>query len=112
MPTYNTDPPTSGAHAPGNHPSGVVAAPISRPVQVAMLENGEVLIQHDDVPEFQRRAFASLVSTGNQVTVAPNPDLPSPIVATAWEHMLQCQRVDVDALREFITMHAAKREAH
>ena len=34
--------------------------------------------------------------------VAPNPDLPDPVVASAWVHLRSCQRVDVAALRTFI----------
>jgi hypothetical protein len=44
-PAYLTDPPTSGPHRLGLPFRGVVASPIPRASQVAMLESGFVIIQ-------------------------------------------------------------------
>lgn len=111
-PTFNTDPPTSGPHAPGQHPTGVLTAPMTKPVQVALLEGGEVIIQYRGLSASAQAALEALAAPGNRVTVAPNDALPAPIVATAWLHMQRCDRVDVDALRGFITSHAGKTDAH
>jgi hypothetical protein len=40
------------------------------------------------------------------VTVAPNPDLPARVVATAWTYKQRCSAVDVGALQTFIRDHA------
>lgn len=110
-PPYSTNPPTSGAHAPGVHPTGVVASEIPKPVQVALLEEGQVLLQYGSINGQQRRSLERLADEGN-VTVAPNDSLRSPIVATAWLHMMRCVRADQTALQEFIDAHAGKTEGH
>lgn len=103
-PEYLSDPPTSGPHQPGPARSGVLDEPLSRPVQVGQLEAGAVLLQHDDqLPDDQLTALEALA--GDRVIVAPNPDLPAPVVATAWTVKLQCQAVDVAALTEFVADH-------
>ena len=43
--------------------------------------------------------------SGGGVVVAPNPDLPAPIVATAWLHSLRCADPDAEALAGFIEAH-------
>ena len=50
-PAYATDPPTSGPHRLGPRPTGIVDTPIERPVQVTMLEAGDVLIQYRDAAD-------------------------------------------------------------
>ena len=98
---YSSDPPTSGPHQPGPAVSGVVEDPITRPVQVGILERGDVLIQFSpDLAEDDRTELARL--GGDRVVVAPNPDLPSPVVATAWVYKRSCTSVDVDPLKDFI----------
>lgn len=105
-PRYLTDPPTSGAHALVSLPSGALDAPVPKPVQVAILEAGGVLVQYrglapDDVGRL--RALA-----GGDVRVAPAERLPAPVVATAWTYKLTCSAVDLAALRRFIAAHAGK----
>lgn len=104
---YDTDPPTSGPHKPGATISDVVTGPLSRPVQVGVLERGDILLQHtSELPQDQRSRLEALAGSG--VVVAPNPDLPSPVVATAWTYKLRCTSVDVTALRRFIDQRAGK----
>ena len=98
---YTSDPPTSGPHQPSPPITGVVADPIPRPVQVGILERGDVLLQHD--PDLPRADLARLEElAGDGVVVAPNPDLPEPIVATAWLYKRTCDEVDTQALQEMI----------
>ena len=98
---YTSDPPTSGPHQAGPPVEGVVADPISRPVQVGILERGDVLLQHQpDLDAGSVRALESLAGPG--VVVAPNPGLDDPIVATAWLFKRTCTTLDADALRQFI----------
>lgn len=104
---YTSDPPTSGPHQPSPPMEGVVAEPITRPIQVGILERGDVLIQHDpDLDEADVDALQALA--GGDVVVAPNPDLPEAVVATAWTYKRTCSQVDVEALEQF----AAERAGH
>ena len=111
-PDYTTNPPTSGAHAPGGHPTGVLASEIPKPVQVALLEEGHVLLQYGELSASQRQIVERMASSRDDVTVAPNKELPSPIVATAWLHTMRCERADQTALEAFIDAHAGKHEGH
>jgi hypothetical protein len=101
---YTSDPPTSGPHQPSPALRGVVDEPISRPVQVGILERGDVLLQHD--PQLGGEALAALQALGGErVVVAPNPDLPDPVVATAWLFKRTCRAVDPSDLQDFVNEH-------
>ncbi len=107
---YTTDPPTSGPHASAA-PTGAVDQPLPRPVQVAVLERGDVLVQYD--PTLPAGDVAFLVDLGgDQVVVAPNDGLPAPVVATAWTWKLVCEGVDLDALDRFVADHAGTVTGH
>jgi len=98
---YTSEPPTSGPHQPTPPLAGVVDEPISRPVQVGILERGDVLLQHDpDLPASDLTLLEALAGDG--VVVAPNADLPAPIVATAWLYKRTCDEMDAGALQEVI----------
>jgi hypothetical protein len=104
---YGSDPPTSGPHQAGPTVEGVVDDAIPRPVQVGILEGGSVLLQHD--PELPAGDLADLEALGGPgVVVAPNPDLPAPVVATAWTYKRTCDAVDVAALQEFVEQRSGK----
>jgi hypothetical protein len=109
-PPYSTDPPTSGAHKPGIHPTGALTEPIERAIQVSLLEQGDVLIQYRGVSTSARHQLNSLA--GGYVTVAPNSTLPEPIVATAWLWKMTCSRVDTKALRDFGVTHRLEVPKH
>jgi hypothetical protein len=105
--SYQTDPPTSGPHQPSPPVEGVLAEPLSRPIQVGVLEAGDVLLQHrPDLPADQRRALEGLAGDG--VVVAPNPDLDQAVVATAWLYKRTCDEVDLDALEDFAAQRQGK----
>jgi hypothetical protein len=95
---YTSDPPTSGPHRPSPPVSGTLDEALPRPVQVGILERGDVLIQHR--PDVDAAALADLAA--DRVVIAPNPDLPAPVVATAWLYKRTCTEPDVDALGAFV----------
>jgi len=105
-PIYLSDPPTSGPHRLGNHPTGVLAKPIDRPRQVAMLEGGAVLVQYRDLERADQLQLEELAGDG--ATIAPAPGLPAAVVATAWRFKQKCRGVDLVALRAFVHAHAGK----
>src|SRR5581483_8250393 len=103
-PAYPTDPPPSGPHRVAQEPEGVIPATLPRSDQVRILEAGGVILHYkglsaDDQRRLERQA-------GGDVRVMPNPDLPAPVVATAWQHKLICQALDVDALKSFVRTYA------
>lgn len=105
--SYGSEPPTSGPHQSSPAAAGAVSDPLTRPVQVGVLERGDVLIQHlPDAPAEEREGLDALVD--DHVVVAPNPDLPTRIVATAWTAKRSCDALDVAALQEFIDERVGK----
>jgi hypothetical protein len=107
---FLTDPPTSGPHVASALPQGVLPAAIPGAVQVALLEQGNVLVQHRDLGDDDITALEALAS--NVVVVAPNPELPEPVIATAWTFKLRCDALDVVALESFIADHAGRAIEH
>lgn len=109
-PDYLSDPPTSGPHLSGRPPTGAVDSPLDRPTQVLLLEQGGVLIQYGDVDSAAVADLESLAA--ERVVVAPNPDLPAPVVATAWLTKRTCTAADLDVLRQFIDAHLDQGPEH
>lgn len=104
-PEYRTDPPTSGPHLPSPSTEAVRDEPIAAPVQVGLLEEGTVLIQHVGLAADERADVEDLAGDG--VVVAPAASLPDgdAVVATAWVTKQACAGVDLDALRAFAADH-------
>jgi len=98
---YTSDPPTSGPHKPSPPDTGVVDGPLSRPVQVGILERGDVLLQYS--PELSRSDRVALEAlAGDRVVVAPGSDLPDTIVATAWRSKRVCGSLAIAEVEEFV----------
>lgn len=103
---YSTEPPTSGPHLSGKLPSGALETPITRATQVALLEKGTVLLQHKELPTASVNALNALA--GENVVVAPNPNLNPGIVATAWTRKMVCDDADTTALQRFVDDYAGQ----
>lgn len=100
-PDYRTDPPTSGPHLPSPSTQDVRDDPVDPAVQVGLLEEGRVLLQHEGLTDAERSEVEALAGDG--VIVAPAEDLPddAAVVATAWVTKQVCTAVDVGALEAF-----------
>lgn len=111
---YPSSAPTSGAHRSGNHPTGVLSQPIPRPVQVALLEEGGVIVQYTDaVSASARRDIKAFVRANEGVTSAPALASPeADIVVTAWQYKMRCGDFDADAFADFVKAHLDKTAAH
>ena len=105
-PTYATEPPTSGPHQAGGLAGGVADQPLPGPAQVGALEAGQVLLQHRDLEPAERTRLEALA--GPLVVVAPNPALPTRVVASAWRTRQGCDAVDAAELRRFVSDHAGQ----
>ncbi len=105
-PTYVTEPPTSGPHQAGGLAGGVVNQPLPGPLQVGALEAGQVLLQHRDLEPAERTRLEALA--GPLVVVAPNPALPTRVVASAWRTRQGCGAIDAAELGRFVSDHAGQ----
>ncbi|WCO69053.1 DUF3105 domain-containing protein [Iamia majanohamensis] len=104
-PEYRTDPPTSGPHTPSPVTEAVRDEPVPAPIQVGILEEGRVLLQHHGLSDPERAEVEGLA--GDAVVVAPAEALPdgAAVVATAWVSKQVCDGVDVDVLGTFVDDH-------
>lgn len=109
---YLTDPPTSGPHLATPSTSDVRDEPLDLAVQVGLLEEGRVLLQHTGLSPTDRAAVEDLAGDG--VVVAPAASLPegAVVIATAWVTKQVCAEVDVDLLQGFAAAHRDRGPGH
>jgi len=104
-PEYQSNPPTSGPFEVGPRVPAVSTVELSGPVQVGLLAQGKVLIQYRDLSTAVAGALQSLAST-EDVVVAPNASLTSPIIATAWRTRQECSGFNAEVLNRFVILNA------
>ena len=105
VPSYLTDPPTSGPHQPSPPLSGVQTQQVPKPVQVGLLEGGNVLVQYRGLSAADLRSLDALV--GAKTVIAPNNDLENgQVVLTSWLHKQTCSSVDTAAVKAFVRSYA------
>jgi hypothetical protein len=86
----------------GTAVQGVVDEPLPAPIQVGVLERGDIVVQYGPAIEGPTASSSGLVDlAGEHVVVAPNP-LVDGVVATAWRHRLSCPAVDRAELDAFV----------
>lgn len=102
-PEYNSEPPTSGPHASIWADCGIYLQVIPDIVQVHSLEHGAVVIQYN--PEIDPADIAALRryarEKADHIIVAPNSDIGSYIVLTAWQVRMELTTLNVAAIDEF-----------
>ncbi len=102
--TYEQTPSVGGPHDPVWQNCGVYDQPIRSENAVHSLEHGAVWITYrpelaaDDVA-----ALNKLASGRSHLLLSPYPDLPSPVVASAWGVQVQVDRATDKRLSTFIT---------
>jgi hypothetical protein len=102
---YNSDPPTSGPHAPQRPAWGVHGRPIPKVLQVHALEDGGVLVQYacpDGCSDLVARLRAIVARYPEQVILAPYPGMPSRIALTAWTRLDAFDELDEARVVRFI----------
>lgn len=99
-PDYNSNPPTSGDHAPGAARCGIYAEPVDDVLQVHNLEHGAVVIQYQ--PNLAAEQIALLEdyarTKDSHILVAPRDELSNPVVVTSWSRMLRLDSADIPTI--------------
>jgi len=103
VPQYNSNPPTSGPHAPSPVPCGIYRQAVPDTAQVHDLEHGVVIVQYDPslTDEERDRLEAFGRDAGTHVIVAPREGMDTPIAATAWTKLMTLETVDIAAIEGF-----------
>jgi hypothetical protein len=114
--TYNSNPPTSGPHAPAPAPWGVSDVALPKEVPVHNMEHGGVVIWYNcaagDPPlddaacDDLRDGLADITERANregkQVLMTPYEDMDSRIVLSAWTRLDTLDELDADRIELFI----------
>lgn len=102
-PEYNSDPPTSGPHAPAPAPCGIYRQLVPDVSQLHSMEHGAVVVQYDpDLPQNEVELLEDINwSPAAEVIVAPRPGSPAPVALTAWTKRLLLDEVNEDVITAF-----------
>jgi putative peptide zinc metalloprotease protein len=101
--TYPQVPPVGGDHAPVWQNCGFYDVPVASENAVHSLEHGAVWITYR--PNLSPEEIEALRQQANRqpyVLVSPFPDLPAPVVASAWGHQLSLDSATDPRLDQFI----------
>ena len=83
--TYEQTPPVGGVHRSSWQNCGIYDQPVPNEFAVHSLEHGAVWITYrPDLPANEVEELRALASGRSHVLLSPYPDLPAPIVASAW----------------------------
>jgi hypothetical protein len=100
--TWRENPPVGGAHNLAWQNCGVYSEPIHNEHAVHSLEHGAVWITYrPDLPAGQVQQLVRLAA-GDYMLVSPYPDLPAPVIATAWNHQIRLEGAGDSRLVAFI----------
>jgi hypothetical protein len=101
---YEEVPPVGGIHNPAWQNCGVYSQPVANENAVHSLEHGAVWITYQlDLPADEVEKLETLTRQSAYRLLSPYPDLPSPIVISAWGYQLQLEQADDPRLLQFIT---------
>src|SRR5574337_108059 len=105
-PPYNSDPPTSGPHAPGLARWGVYTDPVPKELQVHNLEDGGVVMQYScqDCPDLIKQ-LTTIAERYDRIILAPYPGLDRKIALTAWGSIDKYDEFDEARIVTFIKNH-------
>lgn len=100
---YDQTPPAGGEHNPVWLNQGFYTEPVRNENAVHTMEHGAVWITFQpDLPQAQKDRIRELVEGQTCMLASPYPDLPSPVVASAWGKQLQLDSADSPDLERFI----------
>jgi len=105
---YNSDPPTSGPHAPAPVQWGVYDTPIPKETLVHNLEHGGSLILYNcagGCPDLVRQlesTVESYLAEGRKVVLAPYPSMDKKIALVAWTYLDAFDDLDASRIIQFM----------
>jgi Protein of unknown function (DUF3105) len=104
--TYPQDPPVGGPHSPVWQNCGLYATPVASEHAVHSMEHGAVWITYrPDLPKSQVAALRVIAARQSYVLASPSPDLPGPVVASAWGTQLTLASADDPRLDQFVRVY-------
>jgi hypothetical protein len=100
---YAQNPPVGGDHAPQWQNCGFYSSSIPSETVVHSMEHGAIWITYrPDLQQDQVNRIRQIVAGQNFVLASPYPDLPAPVVASAWGRQIHLDSADDPRLEQFI----------
>jgi hypothetical protein len=110
--SYPQTPPVGGKHAPIWQNCGFYDAPVRNETAVHSLEHGSVwLTYRPDLPREQVELLRDMARRQDHILVSPYPNLPAPVVASAWGKQLRLESAEDPRLSEFVPAFRLGRQA-
>ena len=101
--TYEQTPPAGGIHNPVWQNCGYYSSPVPNETAVHSLEHGAVWITYrPDLPQSQVATLRQLAQDQTYILVTPYPNLPSPVVASAWGLQQRLSSANDPGLERFV----------
>jgi hypothetical protein len=101
---YPQSPPVGGPHNPVFQQCGFYDQPVGNEHAVHSLEHGAVWITYrPGLAAAQVNRLREVAATSDHILVSPYPDLPSPVVVSAWGYQLRLPSADDPRLEQFIS---------
>ena len=102
--SYPQNPPVGGDHSPVWQNCGFYSSPVQNEHAVHSMEHGAVWITYQpDLPSDQVEVLRNLAHEYTYVLVSPYPDLPTPVVASAWGKQLKLDSANDPRLEQFVS---------
>lgn len=106
---YDQDPPAGGPHNPVWQDCGFYEEPVRNEHAVHSQEHGAVWITYrPDLSEDDLEPLRRLAARNDYLLVSPYPDLPAPVVASAWGARIELDGADDPRLRRFVRQFAGQ----
>lgn len=110
--TYPQTPPVGGPHSGTWQTCGTYKKPLANENAVHSLEHGAVWITYrPDLPAPSIEQLAGLGRGRSYLLISPYPDLPAPIVASAWGAQLKADSADDPRIAQFVTQYLQGEQA-
>jgi hypothetical protein len=107
---YAQIPPVGGPHANAPQACGFYSAYIHNEHAVHSLEHGAIWITYGSSVQGDDLAKLEALASQPYTLVSPYPDLPAPIVVSAWGHQMTLDSVDTEKIDAFRAQYGNNRE--
>ncbi|WP_332888960.1 DUF3105 domain-containing protein [Deinococcus arcticus] len=100
---YKETPPVGGVHHSSWQHCGIYDRPLYNEHAVHSMEHGAVWVTYrPDLSKNDLETLQQLVDGHSYVLLSPYPDLPAPVVISAWNRQLQVNQADDPRLQLFL----------
>lgn len=109
---WNSRPGTSGWHAGGEVPFGILDEPVGDAVIVSALEAGKVVLAHDGTLDLAGLDHVVEEADDRLVVAQYDQQMPSPAALLAWGRLTRCTELQFADITAFVVAEAGRVQDH